>query len=170
MKRLYRNHAIFSWNWNSPSIWSRHVMWSWCRSSKTARTPTAVRHCTSLLHWRHNERDSASTHQRLHKNIERHTAHTIVSWPYPKQWVIVHTSDFMMITRQSVYILCQSSQGKWVNWKHTAAYIELWVTFAQRFVQAQIKENFKALRHWPLCGEFTGYRWIHRTKGQWGGK
>ena len=26
-----------------------------------------------------------------HKNIERHTTHTIVSWPNPKQWVIVHT-------------------------------------------------------------------------------
>ena len=26
----------------------------------------------------------------FHKNIERHTAHTIVSWPNPKQWVIVH--------------------------------------------------------------------------------
>ena len=37
-----------------------------------------------------------------HKNIERHTAHTTVSWPYPKQWVIVHTSDLMMIIRQSV--------------------------------------------------------------------
>ena len=23
-----------------------------------------------------------------YKNIERHTAHTIVSWPNPKQWVI----------------------------------------------------------------------------------
>ena len=105
MKRLFRNHAIFSWNWNSPSIRSRHVMWSWCRSSKTVKTPAAERHCTGLLHWRHNERNSVSTLQRLHKNIERHTAHTIVSWPYPKQWVIVHTSDFMMITRQSVYIL-----------------------------------------------------------------
>ena len=28
--------------------------------------------------------------------------------------------------------------------------------FAQSFIQAQIKENIKALRHWPLCGEFTG--------------
>ena len=35
----------------------------------------------------------------------RHTAHTIVSWPNPKQWVIVHTSDLMMIIRQSIYIL-----------------------------------------------------------------
>ena len=54
----------------------------------------------------------------VHKNTERHTAHTIVSWPNPKQWVIVRTSDLVMIIRQSIYI--QSSQGKWLNWKHTA--------------------------------------------------
>ena len=36
---------------------------------------------------------------------KKHTAHTIVSWPNPKQWVIVHTSDLMMIIRQSTYIL-----------------------------------------------------------------
>ena len=29
-----------------------------------------------------------------------------------------------------------------------------------------IKENFKVPRHWPLCGEFTGDRWIPRTKDQ----
>ena len=34
----------------------------------------------------------------------------------------------------------------------------------------QIKENIKALRHWPLCGELTGGRWIPRTNGQWRGK
>ena len=39
------------------------------------------------------------------KNTERHTAHTIVSWPNPKQWVSVHTSDLMMIIRQIIYIL-----------------------------------------------------------------
>ena len=26
----------------------------------------------------------------------------------------------------------------------------------QPFIQAYIKENIKAPRHWPLCGEFTG--------------
>ena len=35
---------------------------------------------------------------------------------------------------------------------------------------AQIKENIKAPRHWPLCGEFTGDRWIPRTNGQLRGK
>ena len=29
-----------------------------------------------------------------------------------------------------------------------------------------IKENIKAPHHWPLCGEFTGDRWISRTNGQ----
>ena len=38
--------------------------------------------------------------------------------------------------------------------------------FTQSFVRAQIKENIKALRHWPLWGEFTGDQWIPRTKGQ----
>ena len=36
--------------------------------------------------------------------------------------------------------------------------------------KAQIKENIKAPRHWPLCGQFTGDRWISRTKGQYRGK
>ena len=53
--------------------------------------------------------------------------------------------------------------SQWVRWclKPLAS---RWI--AQPFVQAQIKENIKALRHWPLCGEFTGYRWILLTKVQ----
>ena len=35
-----------------------------------------------------------------------------------------------------------------------------------RLFKGQIKENIKASRHWPLWGEFTGDRWIPRTKGQ----
>ena len=31
-----------------------------------------------------------------------------------------------------------------------------WRLFTQPFIQTQIKENIKARRHWPLCGEFTG--------------
>ena len=38
--------------------------------------------------------------------------------------------------------------------------------FAYLFVQAQIKENNQAPRHWPLWGESTGDRWIPLTKGQ----
>ena len=42
--------------------------------------------------------------------------------------------------------------------------------FTQMFVQAQIKENIKALHHWPLWGEFTSDQRIPRTKGQEHGK
>ena len=38
--------------------------------------------------------------------------------------------------------------------------------FTEPFIQAQIKENIKVLRHWPLWGEFIGDRWIPRTKAQ----
>ena len=46
----------------------------------------------------------------------------------------------------------------------------LTIVFTQSFIQMQIKENIKAPRHWPLCGEFTGDRWIPRTNGQLHGK
>ena len=42
--------------------------------------------------------------------------------------------------------------------------------FTQPFIQTQIKENIKAPRHWPLCGEFSRGRWIPRTNGQYRGK
>ena len=38
------------------------------------------------------------------------------------------------------------------------------------FFRAQIKENIKAPRHWPLWGEFTCDRWIPSTNGQKRGK
>ena len=38
--------------------------------------------------------------------------------------------------------------------------------YSQSFIQTQIKEIIKAPRHWPLCGEFIGDRWIPRTHGQ----
>ena len=41
------------------------------------------------------------------------------------------------------------------HWWHLKSLASL--LFAQPFVQAQIKENIKALRHWPLWGEFTSH-------------
>ena len=32
--------------------------------------------------------------------------------------------------------------------------------FTQPYILAQINENIKVPCHWPLCGEFTGHRWI----------
>ena len=55
-------------------------------------------------------------------NIERHTAHTIVSWPSLKQWG--NSSYFRFDDdNETKYIFSQSSQGRWVNWKYTTPYI-----------------------------------------------
>ena len=53
--------------------------------------------------------------------------------------------------------------SQWMRWRLK---LSAWRLFTQAFIQAQIKENIKAPRHWSLCGEFTGDRWIPRTKGQ----
>ena len=53
--------------------------------------------------------------------------------------------------------------SQWARWRLKSPALRL---FNQAFIQAQIKENIKAPRHWPLCAEFTGDRWIPRTKGQ----
>ena len=57
--------------------------------------------------------------------------------------------------------------SQWARWRLKSPASGL---FTQLFIQVHIKENIKAPRHWPLCGEFTGDRWILRTKGQWRGK
>ena len=41
----------------------------------------------------------------------------------------------------------------WPQWRLKSPVSRL---FTQPFIQTHIKENIKAPRHWPLCGEFTG--------------
>ena len=43
--------------------------------------------------------------------------------------------------------------SQWVRWRLISPAARL---FIQPFIQVQIKENIKAPRHWPVCGEFTG--------------
>ena len=43
--------------------------------------------------------------------------------------------------------------SQWVRWRFISPASPL---FTQPFIQAQIKENIKAPRHWPLGGEFIG--------------
>ena len=51
----------------------------------------------------------------------------------------------------------------WVRWRLKRPASRL---FTQPLIRAQIIEHIKAPRHWPLCGEFTGHRWIPRTNDQ----
>ena len=53
--------------------------------------------------------------------------------------------------------------SQWPRWRLRST-ASPW--FTQPYIQALIKENVKALLHWPLCGEVIGDRWIPRTKGQ----
>ena len=64
-------------------------------------------------------------------------------------------------------LLTITMTSQWARWRLKSPASRL---FTQAFIQAQIKENIKAPPHWSLCGEFTGNRWIPRTKGQWRGK
>ena len=64
------------------------------------------------------------------------------------------------INERTVHITVTSMCAQW-RLKSPGARL-----FTQPIIQAQIKENIKAPRHWPLCGEFTGDRWIPRTNGQ----
>ena len=47
--------------------------------------------------------------------------------------------------------------SSWARWRLKSPASPL---FTQSFIQAQMKENIKAPRHWPLCGEFTADPWI----------
>ena len=40
-----------------------------------------------------------------HKDKAIYIEHNIIFWSYNKQWLIIHTSDLMMITRKSTHIL-----------------------------------------------------------------
>ena len=102
-------------------------------------------------------------------------------------WVIPILRDCFMALEQSNYyhnqhltttyhVLHQHSRWSTVNIT-TTSYWARWRLkspasrlFTQSFIRAQIKENIKAPRHWPLCREFTGDRWIPHTKGQLRGK
>ena len=46
---------------------------------------------TYVICWRKKSKQKCT--ENVHKNIERHTADTIVLWPKPKQWVIVSARE-----------------------------------------------------------------------------
>ena len=58
-----------------------------------------------------------------------------------------------VIDSQTIVSITMTSY--WARWRFKSPASPL---FAQPFIRAQIKENIKVPRHWPLCGEFTGDR------------
>ena len=59
-----------------------------------------------------------------------------------------------VVVMQTVSLVINSGSLQWRHYEHDGVSNhqphDCWT-----FIQAQIKENIKAPRHWPLCGEFT---------------
>ena len=57
-----------------------------------------------------------------------------------------------------------------LQWRHNerdgVSYHQPHECLLNRSTKAQIKQNIKAPRHWPLWGEFTSDRLIPHTEGQ----
>ena len=77
-------------------------------------------------------------------------------WPHPRHvnWLCQPDSA----TPSNRHILCDyflaiTLTSQWPRWRLKSPASRL---FTQPFIQTKIKEDIKAPRHWPLCGEFTG--------------
>ena len=68
------------------------------------------------------------------------------SYSYMRKNVVWYVSSWNLALHITV-------TSYWAQWGLKSTALRL---FTQPFSQAQIKENIKSTRHWPLCGEFTG--------------
>ena len=78
-----------------------------------------------------------------HQNASRLNAHSQTDWDIGEQ----NTLWWVSIQPPSIHWRHNDNDGV----KSPASRL-----LTQPFIQTQIKENIKAPRHWPLCGEFTG--------------
>ena len=89
------------------------------------------------------------------KNIERHPADTIVSWPNPKQWQMGHTSDLIMIIRRVIDISSRSPKLKWASSAHTAPH------FAKKIRKVTERTNYILD---ALSTEYTQQAFTHSSR------
>ena len=76
----------------------------------------------------------------------------------------MHIDTYKTYGSICIYIKTHEGQGKENIFVHyidvimttMASQITILNVVYSIFIRAQIKENIKASRHWPLCGEFTG--------------
>ena len=94
-----------------------------------------------------------------------------MSWSIKQFWMEADTGKLARTGQfqRNCHIGCE----KTLQWRHDGSNgikSPASPLFTQPFIQAQIKERMKVVRHWPLCREFTVDRWIPRTNGRWRGK
>ena len=107
------------------------------------------------------------------QQLVNETSKLRIYWPFVKKIhrPSVDSSHKWISNAQSFYDVCMICVAyTTLQWRHNERDGVLnhqpHDCLLNRLFKAQIKENIKALRHWPLCGEFTGDRWTPRTKGQ----
>ena len=110
-------------------------------------------------------------HEWIYKGITL-SGYNIYTYLEPFNYIICSFYGYMITPRDVIWrwdysYLPITMTSYWTRWLLKSPASRL---FNQPFIRAQIKINIKAPRHWPLCGEFIGDRWIPRTNGQWRGK
>ena len=80
-----------------------------------------------------------------------------------------HSLWFLVMPGRVQYVECSWNIPQSLQWRHNerdgvSNHQPHWLL--KRLFRRRSKKTSKAPRHWPLWGEFTGDRWIPRTKGQ----
>ena len=104
------------------------------------------------------------------------------SWIWPPIWVLRLFDSFFMfkgnhngcvfqlLTVNTFFLLCLNT-GSYRHYNDVIMSAMASQTTGISIVYSVVisgadQRKHQAPRHWPLCGEFTGDRWIPRTKGQ----
>ena len=140
-----------------------------------------------LLQWHHNECNGMSNHRHLNCLLnllfncksKKHLSSMSLAFVRGIHWWLVYSphKEPVMQKMFSVDVILLSA---WLDLPkvlvicYSRYHQDIWHKcsrlLTQAFIQALLKQNIKVLHHWPLCGEFTGDRWIPLTKGQLRGK
>ena len=94
-------------------------------------------------------------HQWCHGCVKHNLHNLDIPNNIPAKYCLCGTSP-SYLNRPDKHRDKQTHTNKHTGWKH----YHLAIAVAG-------DKNIKAPRHWPLCGEFTGDRWISQTNGQW---
>ena len=171
------------------------LIYNVCHGGEKLKRSIRIRFCfvnTATLHWLRScvtasQITGNSTVQQLVRVTLKETSKRFITTPllphlhrepiirktFPRRDVIIGNKRtiHLVVYNDIMITLLQASKlhvhitltSQWARWRLKSPASRL---FTQLFIQVQIKENVKAPHHWTLCGEFTGDRWILRTKGQ----
>ena len=118
---------------------------------------------------------SAKYIRKINCIVLKYVYHCTQSLKIITQWLITLKIVYMLKNLMTLFNfrihICNANQHVIVHYSDVimsvmASQITGISLFAQPYVQVQIKENIKALHHWPLWEASTSAWWIPLTKGQ----